>query len=63
MATLTFLYWRGGLPFPILVLTLGIGPFPLAKAGIVELWRERKIGTELFVTVATVISPPPSEIR
>lgn len=56
VALLTFLYWRGVLPFPLLVLTLGIGLYPLAKAGAVDLWRERKIGTELFVTVATVIA-------
>jgi Zn2+/Cd2+-exporting ATPase len=56
VAALTFLYWRGWLPFWLLVLTLGIGLYPLAKAGLIDLWRERKIGTELFVTVATVIA-------
>ena len=56
VAALTFLYWRGLLSFPLLVLTLGIGLYPLAKAGIIDLRRERKIGTELFVTVATVIA-------
>ena len=56
VGALTFLYWRGWLPFPLLVLTLALGLYPLAKAGIVDLWRERKIGTEIFVTVATGIA-------
>lgn len=56
VAVLTFLYWREVLPLSLLVLTLGVGLYPLAKAGVIDLWRERKIGTELFVTVATVIA-------
>lgn len=56
VAVLTFLYWRELLPLSLLVLTLGVGLYPLAKAGVIDLWRERKIGTELFVTVATVIA-------
>jgi Zn2+/Cd2+-exporting ATPase len=53
---LTSLYWRGLVPPAVLVLTLGIGLYPLAKAGVRDLWLERRIGTELFVTVATVIA-------
>lgn len=56
VAALTFLYWSGALPLPLLFATLGFGLYPLAKAGLVELWQEHKIGTELFVTVATVIA-------
>jgi Zn2+/Cd2+-exporting ATPase len=56
VAALTALYWQGSLPFPLLLLTLGLGLYPLAKAGFTELWRERKVGTELFVTVATIIA-------
>ena len=56
VAALTALYWGGVLPFPLLLLTLGLGLYPLAKAGFSELWREQKIGTELFVTVATIIA-------
>ena len=56
VAILAFLYWRGVLPLLLLVLTLGLGLYPLAKVGAVDLWRERRIGTELFVTVATVIA-------
>ena len=56
VAVLTLSYWRGWLPFPLLLLTLATGLYPLAKAGLLELWHERKIGTELFVTVATLIA-------
>ena len=56
VAVLTALYWRGVLPFPLLLLTLGLGLYPLATTGFTELWSERKFGTELFVTVATIIA-------
>lgn len=56
VAALTLLYWRGLIALPLLVLTLVIGLYPLARAGVLELWRERKIGTELFVTIATIIA-------
>jgi Cd2+/Zn2+-exporting ATPase len=35
VGVLTFLYWRELLPFPILVVTLGLGLYPLAKTGVV----------------------------
>jgi len=53
---LTVLYWRRVVPFPILLVALAIGLYPLAKTGVLDLWRERKIGTELFVTIATLIA-------
>lgn len=53
---LTLLYWRGVVPFPILLITLAIGLYPLARAGLLDFWHERKIGTELFVTIATLIA-------
>lgn len=53
---LTALYWQGLVPPAALVLTLGLGLYPLAKAGLRDLWIERRVGTELFVTVATVIA-------
>lgn len=56
VGVLTLLYWRGLVPFPILVGTLVIGLYPLAKTGLLEVWHERKIGTALFVTVATTIA-------
>jgi Zn2+/Cd2+-exporting ATPase len=56
VGVLTCLYWRGLVPHALLVLTLALGLYPLAKAGLRDLWIERRIGTELFVTVATVIA-------
>ena len=52
----TLLYWRSLLPFQLLLIALAIGVYPLARTGLLDLWRERKIGTELFVTVATLIA-------
>lgn len=48
VTALTALYGRGVLPFPPSLLTLGLGLYPVARAGFSELWREQKIGTELF---------------
>ncbi len=53
---LTLLYWRSVVPFPILLGALAVGLYPLAKSGLLDLWHERKIGTELFVTIATLIA-------
>lgn len=49
-------YQRGVLPLPLLLGAVGIGLYPLAKTGLLGLLREHKIGTEIFVTIATVIA-------
>ena len=56
VGVMTLLYWRQLLPLPALYAAIAIGLYPLAKRGVVDLWRERKIGTEIFVTVATIIA-------
>lgn len=53
---MSLLFWQGLLPLPLLFAAIGIGLYPLTKKGIVDLFRERKIGTEIFVTVATIIA-------
>ena len=53
---IAFLYWRGVLPLSVLLAGVVIGLYPLVKTGLRDLIRERKIGTEIFVTVATVIA-------
>src|SRR5215211_816103 len=53
---LTLLYWRGLVPLPVLFGAVAIGIYPLVKTGMLDLVRERKIGTEIFVTVATIIA-------
>ena len=53
---LTLLYWQGFLPLPALYAAIAFGLYPLVKTGVLDLFRERKIGTEIFVTVATIIA-------
>ena len=50
------LYRLGVMPLIALFVIVAIGLYPLAKIGLVDLVRERKIGTEVFVTIATVIA-------
>jgi Zn2+/Cd2+-exporting ATPase len=51
-----FLYSRGILPLPVLLLAVAFGLYPLVKTGLLDLIHERKIGTEIFVTIATGIA-------
>ena len=53
---ITVIYWRGLVPFPVLLIAIAVGVYPLARTGLQDLWSERKIGTELFVTIATMIA-------
>ena len=50
------LYRTGAVPLPFLFAAVAIGLYPLARIGLLDLVRERKIGTEVFVTIATVIA-------
>ena len=50
------LYRFGAVPLPVLLVGVAVGLYPLAKIGLLDLVRERKIGTEVFVTIATVIA-------
>ena len=50
------LYRFSALPLPVLLAGVAVGLYPLAKIGLLDLVRERKIGTEVFVTIATVIA-------
>ena len=53
---ITFLYWRGMLTLTPLLLIIPIGLYPLMKTGILNLVHARRIGTEIFVTIATIIA-------
>ena len=53
---ITLLFWQGILPLSVLLVAIAIGLYPLIKTGALDLIHERKIGTEIFVTVATVIA-------
>lgn len=56
VGAITFLFWRQLVPLPVLFGVVVLGLYPLVKTGVLDLVRERKIGTEIFVTVATVIA-------
>lgn len=56
VGVLTWLFWRGRLPLQVLLAAVAVGLYPLVKTGVLDLVRERKLGTEIFVTVATVIA-------
>jgi len=53
---IAFLYWRQLIPVQVLWVAVAIGLYPLVKVGLTDLFKERKIGTELFVTVATIFA-------
>lgn len=53
---LTFLYWQKTLPLQALLFAVAVGLYPLVKTGVLDLIREHKIGTEIFVTVATTVA-------
>ncbi len=50
------LYHARLVPLPVLLVGVAFGLYPLVKTGILDLIHERKIGTEIFVTVATSIA-------
>ena len=50
------LYWRGLVPIQLLWAAVAVGLYPLVKTGLLDLFRERKVGTEIFVTVATLVA-------
>ena len=56
VAAVILLYALGFLPLPALLAGVAIGLYPLVKRGVLDLVHERKIGTEIFVTLATTIA-------
>ncbi|MBY0493824.1 MAG: cadmium-translocating P-type ATPase [Cyanobacteria bacterium] len=56
VAIITWLYWQERMPRPLLLAGIAAGLYPLARIGITELWTARKIGTEIFVTIATIVA-------
>ena len=53
---IALLYWQGLVPVQVLWVAIAIGLYPLVKTGALDLIRERKVGTEIFVTVATLVA-------
>ncbi len=50
------LYWRQLVPLYVLWAAVAVGLYPLVKTGLADLVAERKIGTEIFVTIATLVA-------
>src|SRR5262245_10382625 len=44
------------LPVRWLYGAVAVGLYPLVKTGLVEVWRRRQLGTEIFVTLATLVA-------
>lgn len=53
---IALLYWQKLLPLYVLWAAVAIGLYPLVKTGLTDLFTERKIGTEIFVTIATLVA-------
>lgn len=54
--SMALLFWRGLVPIQMLWAAVAVGLYPLVKTGVLDLIHERKIGTEIFVTVATLVA-------
>lgn len=52
----SLLFYFDLIPLPVLLAAMAFGLYSLVKIAAVNLVKERKIGTELFITVAVVVS-------
>lgn len=53
---IALLFWQALVPIEVLWVAIAIGLYPLVKTGILDLIHEHKVGTEIFVTVATLVA-------
>lgn len=53
---IALLYWREMVPLEVLWFAVAVGLYPLVKTGVMDLIHERKVGTEIFVTIATLVA-------
>ncbi|MBI5399555.1 cadmium-translocating P-type ATPase [Candidatus Saganbacteria bacterium] len=56
LAVLSGLFSLSVIPFPVFLAGLVFGLFGLAKEGIAGLFKERKIGTEIYITIAVIVA-------
>lgn len=56
VGTIVLLYQEHLVSLPFLLVAVAVGLYPLVKTGLRDLISEWKIGTEIFVTVATTIA-------
>lgn len=52
----SLLFFLHSIPLSILLTAMAFGLYSLVKAAVKDLIKERKIGTELFITIAVIIS-------
>lgn len=52
----SLLFYFGLIPLPVLLTAMAFGLYSLVKIAALDLVKERKIGTELFITVAVIVS-------
>lgn len=56
VGALVALFAVGAVPLPVLLGAVALGLHPLVKTGVLDAVREHKIGTEIFVSLATVVA-------
>jgi heavy metal translocating P-type ATPase len=52
----SLLFYLNVIPLPVLLAAMAFGLYSLVKTAALDLTKERKIGTELFITIAVVVS-------
>jgi Cd2+/Zn2+-exporting ATPase len=52
----SLLFYLEIIPLPVLLVAMAFGLYSLLKTAILDIIKERKIGTELFITIAVIIS-------
>jgi Cd2+/Zn2+-exporting ATPase len=52
----SLLFYFHIIPIPVLLASMAFGLYSLIKSAVIDFFKERKIGTELFITIAVVIS-------
>ena len=52
----SLLFYLDVIPLPVLLIAMAFGLYSLVKVAFTDLIKERKIGTEIFITIAVIIS-------
>jgi heavy metal translocating P-type ATPase len=52
----SLLFYLNVIPLPILIVAMAFGLYSLVKTAVSDLAKDKKIGTELFITIAVIVS-------
>lgn len=52
----SLLFYLQIIPLPVLLIAIAFGLYSLVRTAVLQIIRERKVGTELFISVAVIIS-------